>query len=64
MKKVDLIGIVIFAIILIVLFFFWQCKWDLWATVFAAVVMLASAVAIYLQTRKLNKLQAKKEKEA
>ena len=57
MKKTDLIGLLLFVIALVVLFFFWKCGWDLWATILAGAVILVNLVYTIRQTKKLKDLE-------
>ena len=39
---------------LVVLYFFWGCKLDLWVTILAVVLLIAGTVMMQLQNKKLK----------
>lgn len=43
-------------IALVVIYFFWGCKMDLWVTILAAVIVIAGTVLLQMQNRKIKKM--------
>lgn len=43
-------------IALVVIYFFWGCKMDLWVTILAAVIVIAGTVLLQMQNRKIRKM--------
>lgn len=64
MKKLDIAVLVIYLIAMIVIYFFWKCKLDLWFTVVALIVVALATVWMFVQHRKLKKLQENEEENA
>lgn len=57
MKFVDVAIPVAFVLALIVIYFFWGCKLDLYITVLAGVVVLVTVLTTYVQYKKLKELE-------
>lgn len=57
MKFVDIAIPVVFVLALIVIYFFWGCKLDLYITVLAGVVVLVTVMTTYVQYKKLKELE-------
>ncbi len=57
MKFVDIAIPVVFVLALIVIYFFWGCKLDLYITVLAGVVVLVTVLTTYVQYKKLKELE-------
>ena len=43
-------------IALVVIYFFWGCKMDLWVTILAAVIVIAGTVLLQMKNRKIRKM--------
>lgn len=41
-------------VVLVVCFFFWGCKYDMYVTILAAVVLVAGSTLLAVQTKKLK----------
>ena len=57
MKYVDIAVMVIFILTLVVIYFFWGCTWDLYATILAGLVVIVSVLIGYQQNKKLKELE-------
>lgn len=56
MKKLDISILIIYIAALVVLSFFWGCQYDPIVTVFGAVIAAVSALATYVQYKKMKEL--------
>ena len=63
MKYVDIAVTIIFILALVVIYFFWGCTWDLYATILAGLVIVVSVLIGHLQNKKLKELEAPEEDE-
>lgn len=45
-------------IALVVIYFFWGCKMDLWVTILAAVIVIAGTVLLQMQNKKIKEMNA------
>lgn len=63
MKFVDVAVSIIFVLALIVIYFFWGCKLDLYITLLAGVVIVITGISKYVQYKKIKKLTSEKETE-
>ena len=61
MKYVDIAVSVVFIIALVVIYFFWGCKLDMYLTVLAGIIIAASGITTYVQYKKLNELDSEEE---
>lgn len=61
MKYIDIAVTVIFIIAMIVIYFFWKCKWDLIVAIIAGAVVVIAGVIAYLQHKKIKKLEKEEE---
>ena len=61
MKYVDIAVSVVFVLALVVIYFFWGCKLDLYVTVLAGIIIAASAAAAYVQNKKIKELSPNEE---
>lgn len=61
MKYVDIAVSVVFVLALVVIYFFWGCKLDLYVTVLAGIIVAVSGLASYVQYRKMKELDSEKE---
>ncbi len=61
MKYVDIAVSVIFILALIVIYFFWGCKWDIYATILALIILLVTSIITYKQYKEIKKLEAEKK---
>jgi len=56
MKKVDISVMVLYIVALIVLSFFWGCHYDPIVTAFGGIIVVVSALATYIQYKKIKEL--------
>jgi multisubunit Na+/H+ antiporter MnhB subunit len=56
MKKLDISILIIYIAALVVLSFFWGCHYDPIVTVFGAIIAAVSALATYVQYKKMKEL--------
>ena len=63
MKFVDVAVSIIFVLALIVIYFFWGCKLDLYITLLAGVVIVITGISKYVQYKKIKKLTSEEEAE-
>ena len=63
MKYVDIAVTIIFILALVVIYFFWGCTWDLYATILAGLVIVVSVLIGHSQNKKLKELEAPEEDE-
>lgn len=63
MKYVDIAVTIIFILALVVIYFFWGCKWDLYATVLAALVIIVSVLVRHSQNKKIKEFEENEENE-
>ena len=63
MKFVDVAVSIIFVLALIVIYFFWGCKLDLYITLLAGVVIVITGISKYMQYKKIKKLTSEEETE-
>ena len=63
MKYVDVAVSIIFVLALIVIYFFWGCKLDLYITLLAGVVIVITGISKYVQYKKIKELTSEKEEE-
>ena len=56
MKYVDITVSMLFVIGMVVIYFFWGCHLDMYMTVLAAVIVLASGLVKIVQYKKLKEL--------
>ena len=61
MKYVDIAVSVVFIIALVVIYFFWGCKLDMYLTVLAGIIIAVSGITTYVQYKKLKELDSDKE---
>ena len=61
MKYVDIAVSVVFVLALVVIYFFWGCKLDLYVTVLAGIIIAASVAAAYVQNKKIKELSPNEE---
>ena len=61
MKYVDIAVSVVFIIALVVIYFFWGCKLDMYLTVLAGIIIVASGITTYVQYKKLNESDSDEE---
>lgn len=61
MKYVDIAVSVVFVLALVVIYFFWGCKLDLYVTVLAGIIIAASVAATYFQNKKIKELSTEEE---
>lgn len=63
MKFMDIAVPAIFVLALIVIYFFWGCKLDLYITILAGLIVLVTVLTTYVQCKKIQELEeAKGEK--
>ena len=62
MKIFDIVAPILFMIALVIVYFLWGCKGDLYLTILAAVVIVAAAVVAFVQNAKMKKLKEQNEK--
>lgn len=55
-SKLDVIIPIFFLIALIVLYFHWECKWDLYITVLAVLLLAVSCITKIVQYREIKRL--------
>lgn len=56
MKKLDIFVKVLFALVLFLSSFFWECKYDIIVTVLVGIVLILFSVVSYKQHRKLKEV--------
>ncbi len=61
MKYVDIAVTIIFILALVVIYFFWGCKWDLYATILAVLVIIVSLLIGHSQNKKIKEFEEDKE---
>lgn len=61
MKYVDIAVSVVFVLALVVIYFFWGCKLDLYVTVLTGIIIAASVAATYVQNKKIKELSQEQE---
>ena len=61
MKYVDITVSVVFILALVVIYFFWGCKLDMYLTVLAGIIIAVSGITTYVQYKKLNELDSDEE---
>ena len=61
MKYVDVAVSIIFVLALIVIYFFWGCKLDLYITILAGIIVIITTISKCLQFKQLKKMDPKKE---
>lgn len=59
MKYVDIGVSVLFIVALVVIYFFWGCHLDLYVTILAGVVIVATGLTTYVQYKKMKDLEPK-----
>lgn len=61
MKYVDIAVSVVFVLALVVIYFFWGCKLDMYLTVLAGIIIAVSGITTYVQYKKLKEMDSDKE---
>lgn len=61
MKYVDIAVSAVFVLALVVIYFFWGCKLDMYVTVLAGIIVVASVLATYFQNKKIKELSTEEE---
>ena len=61
MKYVDIAVTIIFILALVVIYFFWGCKWDLYATILAVLVIIVSLLIGHSQNKKIKEFEDDEE---
>lgn len=61
MKFVDVAVSIIFVLALIVIYFFWGCKWDMYITILVSIIIVITGISKYVQYKKLKELTSKEE---
>ena len=61
MKYIDIAVTVIFIVAMIVIYFFWKCKWDLVVAVVAGIVVIIAGIVGYRQHKKIKELEDNQE---
>lgn len=61
MKYVDVAVSIIFVLALIVIYFFWGCKWDMYITILVSIVFVVTGISKYVQYKKLKELTSEEE---
>ena len=61
MKYVDVAVSIIFVLALIVIYFFWGCKLDLYITILEGVIIAVTGISKYVQYKKIKELNSEKE---
>ena len=61
MKYVDVAVSVLFVVALIIIYFFWGCKWDMYITILVSIVILVTGISKYVQYKKLKELISEEE---
>ncbi|HKM04905.1 MAG TPA: hypothetical protein VJZ04_10040 [Lachnospiraceae bacterium] len=57
MKAIDASVTLIFVLALVIIYFFWGCRLDAIVTAIAAVIVIASALAMYFQYKRIHELE-------
>ena len=63
MKYVDVAVSIIFVLALLVIYFFWGCKWDLYITILVGVIIVITGISKYVQYKKIKELTSEEEDE-
>lgn len=63
MKFIDIAVPVIFVLALVIIYFFWGCKLDLYITVLAGIVVLVTCLTTYIQHKKIKELEEAKDEQ-
>ena len=61
MKYVDIGISVLFIVALVVIYFFWGCKWDMYITILVSVIIVITGISKYVQYKKLKELTSELE---
>lgn len=61
MKFVDVAVSIIFVLALVVIYFFWGCKWDMYITILVSIIIVITGISKYVQYKKLKELTSKEE---
>ena len=61
MKYVDVAVSIIFVLALVVIYFFWGCKWDMYITILVSVIIVITGISKYVQYKKLKELTSELE---
>ncbi len=61
MKFLDIAVPAIFILALIIIYFFWGCKLDLYMTILAGIVVIVTVLTTYLQHKKIKDLEEELE---
>ena len=61
MKKLDIAMKPVFIIVLLIIYFFWKCEYDLIVTIIAGIVILGASLLTYSQYKKLGELEESEE---
>lgn len=56
MKFIDIAVSVVFVLAIIVIYFFWGCKWDIYATILAIIIFVVTGVVKYKQYKEIKEL--------
>ena len=61
-KYVDLFITVLYIAALVIIYFFWGCKFDIYITILAAVVVVTNGVVCWTQSKKIKNFQGRNKK--
>lgn len=61
MKFIDIAVSVVFVLAIIVIYFFWGCKWDIYATILAVIIFVVTGIVRYKQYKEIKELMVEKE---
>ena len=61
MKFFDVAAPVLLILALVIIYFFWGCKWALYLTIVAGVIIIVTALIANKQNKKIKELQDKIE---
>lgn len=62
-KVMDILVTCLFVSALVILYFFWKCKWDPIITLIAGIILVVTGFISYKQYKKLNELEKAQKEE-
>lgn len=62
MKNVDRVITLVFIAALVIIYFFWGCRLDLYVTIAAGIILALAGMTTYLQNKKIKELEPEETK--
>lgn len=62
MKNVDRVITLVFIAALVIIYFFWGCRLDLYVTIVAGIILALAGMTTYLQNKKIKELEPEETK--